>query len=144
MLSVVTEVSADLTEAEDLEVGAGETLHYRLVAIDQDGLESAPSESIRVEAAGYGLEVSAQGGAVRLSWDPALADELEALRVLRAGRLRSRELGRVTGAEFIDQDVRPGGRYRYLLVGVRSDGSEAPPSRAVEVEVSEDVAATAD
>ncbi len=132
---VVAEVSPDQTEAEDVEVGAAESLEYRVVAIDDDGLESASSEPIRVEAAGYGLSARAEGGAVRLSWDPAVAAELEALRVLRAGRLRSREMARLAGTEYIDQDVRPGGRYRYLLIGVRSDGSEAPLSRTVEVEV---------
>jgi hypothetical protein len=63
---------------------------------------------------------------------------------MRAGRLRAREVARATGAEYIDQDVRPGGRYRYVLIGVRSDGSEAPPSRAVEVELPEDGAAPAE
>jgi fibronectin type 3 domain-containing protein len=141
---VVTEVDAERTEAEDREVGAAEALQYRLVAIDEDGLESAPSEPIRVEAAGYGLQARAERDAVRLSWDPSVHAELAELRVMRAGRLRAREVARATGAEYIDQDVRPGSRYRYVLIGVRSDGSEAPPSRAVEVELPEDGAAPAE
>lgn len=139
----VTEVGPEETQAEDPEVGAGEPLHYHVVAIDADGLESSPSEPIRAEGVGYGLRARAEDGGVRLSWDPAVAAELSTVRILRVGRLRSREIGRAAGTEFLDQEAGPGGRYRYQVVGVRPDGSQAPSSRTAEAEVPESVAAPA-
>jgi fibronectin type 3 domain-containing protein len=134
---LVATTGPDATEAVDTGVGAGETLTYSAVAVDADGLESAPSDPVVVTGVDYGLGARVEGGAVRLHWDPALQAQFAAARVMRLGRLGDRELGRATAAEWVDPDVSPGDTHRYVVVAVRADGSEAPPSNPLEVRVPE-------
>ncbi len=134
-LEPVAEVGPEQTAARDAEVGAAETVRYAVVAFDADGLESTPSETVSVEGVGYGASGNAEAGGVRLRWDPAVAAGFQEVRVLRQGLLRARELGRARGHEFLDQEAGPEGRYRYVLIGVRADGTEAPASLPLEVEV---------
>jgi fibronectin type 3 domain-containing protein len=133
----VATTGPDTTEAVDTGVGAGEVLSYSAVAVDADGLESAPSDPVRVTSVDYGLEARVEGGSVRLHWDPAVQARFAAARVLRLGRLGDRELGRVTAAELTDRDVSPGDTHRYVVVAIRADGSEAPPSAPLEVRIPE-------
>ena len=56
------------------------------------------------------------------------------MRVIREGRLGDEELARVSSVGFSER-VRPGQTLRYRLVGVRADGSDAPPSPVLEVKV---------
>ena len=51
------------------------------------------------------------------------------------GRLRSAEIARSEEPGFVDREVEPGRRYRYQVVLVREDGSEAPPSAPVEIQL---------
>jgi fibronectin type 3 domain-containing protein len=132
---VVGTLEGDATSAADHEIGAGERLSYAVVAIDGDGLESEPSDSIEVESVDYGLSARPQDGAIHLNWSPEVQRDFAAARVLREGTFRSDEIARVTSAEFVDRDVKPGGRYRYLVILVREDGSEAPPSTVIEATV---------
>ena len=53
------------------------------------------------------------------------------------GGLGDDELARVSAPSFAHRDVKPGETLRYRLVGVRADGSEAPPSPLLEVTVPE-------
>jgi fibronectin type 3 domain-containing protein len=128
---LVAELGPRETEVVDRAVGAGERLAYRAVAVDRDGLVSAPSDAVQVAAASYGLEARAESEGVRLRWN-ALADGA-AIRVLRAGRLRAREIARVRGNEYLDRDARPGRSYRYSVVLVREGGGEAPPSEPAQI-----------
>jgi fibronectin type 3 domain-containing protein len=134
---LVAALERGITEAVDPGVGAGETLTYTAVAVDADGLESAPSDPVVVVGVDYGLEATAQGDAVRLRWDPALQVDFASVRVVRLGGLRDQELGNVTASEFVDGDVSPGDTRRYVVVAIRADGSEAPPSAPLEVRVPE-------
>lgn len=132
---VVATVDAAARRVVDAGVGADEPFSYALVAFDQDDLESDPSDPVRVRSVGYELRAEARDGGVHLSWNPELHRELAAARVLREGWLGDEELGRATEPGLVHRDVEAGDRYRYRLVGVRPDGSEAPPSRTVEVRV---------
>jgi fibronectin type 3 domain-containing protein len=130
----VATTGSGATRAEDRAVGAGEPVSYRVVAFDRDGLESAPSDPIRVESVDYGLEALPQEDAIRLRWSPEVQRGFAAARVLREGFFGTREIARVPTAGFVDRDVKPGHRYHYLVVLVREDGSEAPPSAVIEAE----------
>ena len=131
----VATLGAEQIQAEDSLVGAGERVFYRATAFDADGLESAASDWIEVEGVGYGLRAEARGGSVQLSWDPAVQAQLAETRVLLENSVRSQELGRVSADRFVHEDAKPGKQYSYRIEGVRKDGSPAPPSRLVEVEV---------
>jgi fibronectin type 3 domain-containing protein len=133
---IVATTRSGATRAEDRGVGAGERVTYQVVAFDRDGLESAPSDPIRVESVDYALEALPQGDAIRLRWNPEVQRGFAAARVLRGGFFGAREIARVSSEGFVDRDVEPGHRYRYLVVLIREDGSEAPPSEAVEATAS--------
>lgn len=132
--SLVKIVAPEETSTLDEEVGAGEKVHYQLIAFDSDGLESAVSDPIEATGIGYRLRAEASRDGVRLWWDEALQAGFESARVIRGGGLRERELARVPRAEYLDAEVEGGRRYRYRVVLVRADGSEAPASETVEIE----------
>ena len=134
---VVAVLEPGTTSVLDREVGAGEPLSYQLVAFDNDGLESAPSDPIEVESVDYGLRALPQEDAIHLHWEPEVQKGFAAARVLRERTFGSDEIGRVPSAGFVDRNVEPGHRYRYLVILVREDGSEAPPSAIVEATVPE-------
>jgi hypothetical protein len=48
--TLIASLSADETTADDAAVAAGQRVSYTLVAIDRDGLESAPADPIEVES----------------------------------------------------------------------------------------------
>ncbi len=129
----VATLGRETTEAWDEAVAAGEPLTYRVVAFDQDALESAPSEAVEVESEDYGLRAEPAPGGVRLTWRDRANEGFVAARVLRHGLLRAREIARVAGSEYLDREVQPGGRYHYQVVLERGDGQAAPASRTVEV-----------
>jgi fibronectin type 3 domain-containing protein len=128
----VATLPADAVEAEDGDVGAGETLTYRLVAFDADGLESAPSDPVRMSGEDYDLVARPTKGGIALRWKPRAGEGFTAARVYRLGRLRRRELARVAEDRFVDADVESGRTYRYAVVLERDDGTRAPPSAVVE------------
>ena len=129
---VVAELPASATSAEDRSVDPDGTVLYSLVAFDTDGLASAPCEPVRVTSAGYELAASARSGAVELSFAAPPEASGAAVRVLRLGAFRDSELARVKEGRYVDSDVEPGGSYRYAVVLVRADGSQAPESAPVE------------
>ena len=126
------EVAADLDAAASLatdsEVALGETITYRVVAIDRDGLVSGPSDPIEIAGIAYDLRATAASGGVRLSWSSTAQAGFRETRVLRGGD----EIGRSASAGFVDPAGASGDRYQ--LIGVRPDGSEAPECKAVEAE----------
>ena len=121
--------------ATDEAVGAGEPVSYALVAIDRDGLESGPSKRVDVESVDYGLEVRLQGDDVLLSWDRPLHGELASMRILQVGTFGTQELANVPSEGWLHRGELAGRTLRYQLVGVRADGSAAPPSAVVTIEV---------
>jgi len=135
--TLIASVTADVTRAEDRTVNAGENARYAVVAIDRDGLESRASEPIRVQSLDYDLEASSSPHEVALHWTPH-AEEFPQARVSRTNWLGAREIGRTSDGRFVDAEVVPGRSYHYIVVLIRSDGSEAPPSEPLEVHVPED------
>ena len=133
---IIVTLEGRATSAEDREIGAGERLSYRVVAFDRDGLESEPSDPIEVESVDYGLSAAAHQGAIHLHWRPEVQEGFAAARVLREKTFGSDELARVPSAGFVDREVEPGRRYRYQVILVREDGSEAPPSAVIEATAS--------
>jgi fibronectin type 3 domain-containing protein len=134
---VVAILESGVTSAEDQAVGAGERLAYAAVAFDVDGLESERSDVIAVTSVAYELSGQARDATVHLQWSAEVQEGFAEARILRLGIFGSKEIGRAPSAVFVDRDVKPGHRYRYLVILVREDGSEAPPSAEVEVEVPE-------
>ncbi len=124
-------------QADDREVGAGELVRYSVVAVDVDGLRSVRSKFIEVRGQGYGLEAASAGNATELRWAPDVQADFQSTLVLREGGLGARELGWAKTHQFQDRDVKPGSRYRYRVVGIRPDGTRAPPSAPVEVHIPE-------
>jgi len=121
------------TRTEDRGVGAGEPVFYSAQSEDADGLVSDRSDEIAVVSRGYELRADPDGDGVKLSWSPEIQGELASTRVLEVHRLGARELGQTHEAHFEDRAAGAGRVVRYQLVGVRRDGSEAPPSEVVEV-----------
>jgi fibronectin type 3 domain-containing protein len=132
---LVASVPADRTEARDASVAAGGEVTYALVAVDRDGLESRPSESIDVTGVDYGLRAEALPDGVHLHWDPRTAEGFVRARIEREGWLGRRALGTSDTGAFVDRAVEPGQVYTYVAVLERQGDEEAPPSRPVSVEV---------
>jgi fibronectin type 3 domain-containing protein len=133
---LVAEVNAETVRVADDAVGADEKLSYSVLAFDRDGLVSERSDPIESEGVGYGLVAELAGDEVRLRWDETIHGGLAAVRVVSDGRFGEQELARVSSVGFAER-VEPGETRRYRLVGVRADGSEAPPSPVLVVEVPE-------
>ncbi|MDP6540568.1 MAG: hypothetical protein QF410_13580 [Planctomycetota bacterium] len=131
---IVLEAPAGETRAVDEAVGAGEIVRYSLVAVDRDGLASAPSEPLEVTAVGYGLRASPLAGKVLLEWEAQAQEGLQETRILRVGALGAREIGRSVEPRF-EAPVGGPGRWRFQLEGIHPDGSAAPASSIAEVEV---------
>jgi fibronectin type 3 domain-containing protein len=131
----VAELGREQTDALDVAVGAGEKLVYRAIAFDSDGMVSAPSVPVLAEGVGYELQANAREQRVELRWDERLHEEFGRARVLRDGLFGARALAEVSRAQFTDESVVRGRTYRYRVVLLREDGSEAPPSAPLEVTV---------
>jgi len=131
----VTAVGAQETRAVDRAVGAGERLHYEVVAVDRDGLESRPSEPVSGLGVGYAWRVEAASDAVTLRWDPRTDEGYRGARITRHSGLWRTESWTTREAEWVDRDVQPGQTYRYQIALLREEGGEAPPSRLAVVAV---------
>ena len=130
----VAELPADATEFVDDGLDAGQAVAYRVQAFDRDGLVSSAAGPFDVASIDYGVQAVITPDGVVLSWDPAAQADLAETRVIAVGSLSREQLGRTSEARFVDAAAAPG-RHRYQLVGVRPDGSEAPPSALFEVQV---------
>ena len=134
---ILATVPPTQTTVEDTQVGADEVVRYNLVALDADGLESKESDPLEVTSKGYGLHAEAKDRAIELSWQRSDNDGFELARIERSGMLGSSEIAQERGDHYLDTDVSPGRKYRYIVVLMRPDGSSAPPSAPIEVEVPE-------
>ena len=132
---LVDAVPADTTTAADDGVGARERVAYSLVAVDRDGLESQTSEAVEVESEGYSLQASAGPEGVRLTWNPRGDEGFSRARVQRSAWFSRRRTAYSDTGSFLDPDVVPGRRYRYVVVLEGAEGEAAPPSRTVEVRI---------
>lgn len=131
----LAELPASATEADAPGVLADERAAYTVMAVDRDGLRSAPAEPLVVQSVGYGLAASVHPDGVHLRWDPRPAEGWQRARVLRHGWLRTPVLGVTEAGTWIDREVQAGGRYRYSVVLERGDGTPGPASAPVEIAV---------
>jgi fibronectin type 3 domain-containing protein len=131
----VAVLGPDATRAIDGSVGPGERVTYRLVALDREGRESAPSAPVTVESESYGISATPRADGVHLEWKERRAEGWRRARVLLEGWPRNRELAVVEGGRYVHAEAQPGRRYRYRVVLERPDGAAAPLSEAVEVRV---------
>ncbi len=127
-LELVAELGGQTHGVEDTAVAAGEAVAYRLLALDADGLESAPCQPVRVRSEGYDLSARPARGAVALRWNPRTDEGYTGARIYRLRALGRRELARVRGDRYLDTEVIRGRVYRYSVVLERADGSLAPAS----------------
>jgi hypothetical protein len=133
----VGEVAVDQTRAEDDGVGAGEIVTYGVTAIDRDGLESRVSVPVQAAGVTYEWSATASAGGVRLRWNPRSDEGFVGARITRSRRPWGAVEHVVDGAELLDRDVVRGLTYRYVIELARADGSFAPPSQTIEVEIPE-------
>lgn len=131
---LVTAVPGDATAAVDPSVASGETVTYTLVAVDRNQLTSHPSKAVTATAVGYDLSARAEPDGVHLRWNSRREEGFVAARIERSGWLGGTEIGRAEGDSFVDRDAPSGGGQRYVVVLLRADGSEAPPSRPTSVD----------
>ena len=134
-VQTVTYVGADKTRADDIRVDTDEHYEYSLVAVDLDGLESRPSAKISATGLGYEWHASASPSEVRLSWNPRTDEGFVRARVTRSGRLWQERAFVTEVAELHDREVAPGATYHYQIQLERSDGTQAPVSRPIEIAV---------
>ncbi len=123
---LVAELHANTTSATDGAVAPGESVSYRVVALDADGLRSGPSDPVAIAGIAYELRAEATSSGVRLSWSPAAQAGFREMRIIRGDD----EIGRSASASYLHAEGEAGDRYK--LVGVHPDGSEAPESKSVE------------
>jgi hypothetical protein len=135
---LVAAVPAEAGIARDGSVGAGEVIDYVLVAVDRDGLASNPSEPVRVESEGYGLSAEVRDDGVHLAWNPRNDEGFQDARLVRTAWLTRRQTAHSDSGRYVDRDVQPGRRYRYVATLRRADGSEAPASRPIDVRIPKD------
>ena len=132
---LLAELPAPETEGWDTGVGADEAALYTVIALDRDGLDSSPAKPLAVASVGYGLAATVRRDGVYLTWDPRPAEGWQATRVFRHDLFSTSELGVAESGTWLDPDVEPGRRYRYSVVLERADGTRAPPSSPVEIQV---------
>ncbi len=133
----VATLDADQTTALDTAIAADERVAYLLVAVDQDGLASEPTQPIAVTSVGYEVRATVRKDGVHLAWNPRTEEGHRGAHVFSHGTLTRSEIGFVEGASFVDGNAKPGGRYRYTVLLERADGKLAPPSSPVEIRVPE-------
>lgn len=134
---LIASAPPDQLSLADATVRASQATAYTLVAVDRTGLTSRPSNLVRAEGVGYGLEATPQPDGVRLEWDPRSAENFVRARIERASWFSVEVVGMTEEGVFVDRDVEPGETFYYRVVLERADGSEAPPSQALEVSVPE-------
>ena len=129
----VATLPRDATRVLDDGVGADESVAYELIAVDSDGLESAASQ-LAVESVGYELSATALADGILLEWNPRIREGWSGGRVYLQG-LRVTELGFSTDGSFVHPGTESGRRYRYVVVLEAPDGTPAPKSSPVEIEL---------
>jgi fibronectin type 3 domain-containing protein len=136
---LLIELPPDRTEAEDPGVAADERVAYTAVAVDRDGLESAAARPLEVVSVGYRLVATVRPDGVHLAWDARPAEGFRGAQVLRRDWLRTVDLGFAQSGDWVDRGVRPGRHYRYSVVLTGPEGTRAPASTPVEIDVPEEV-----
>ena len=127
----IASVPSAKTSYLDGAVGCGETVRYRLRALDADGLESFYSEPLEVTGPDLALAVSRSAGGLVLRWDPDRAQRFSGARVTELRSiLPPKELANVSGSsEVALPELAPGTQLEIALSGPTDGESEAPRCR---------------
>ena len=98
---------------------------------------STDSLPIPVTGEGYEMRVSSSAQGVLVEWNPR-ADEgyVDAL-IERRGWLEANRVYRANTGSLLDEDVAAGRRYEYVITLERLDGSRAPVSRPLRIQLPE-------
>ncbi len=142
---LVGEVGAGGTLFRDPEVGCGQSLRYRVRALDRDGLTSGYSDPLDATGEAIDLRARPLPGAVELRWSPARAWPAAQIFAVRMG-LPDRLLDTVRGQTRVRIDDLPPGRHQLAVVLTTqpadgadgADGAADPvdaPACEIEVEV---------
>lgn len=127
----IATIDAPKTNYADTAVGCGETVRYRLRALDADGLESFYSEPLEVTGPDLSLAVQRTPDGLVLRWDPVRGKRFASARV---SQLRSvlpdKELATVSGVNQVTlPDLAPGTLLEVALTGPIDGGSPPPGCR---------------
>ena len=123
------------TQAEDGAVMAGEWVDYSLIAVDRDGLESAPSAPLEVRSLGYELTATVKRDGIHLHFNMRMDEGYRRASIQRRGVLGYSDIGVSYDGTFVDPDVELGTRYEYTATLQRTDGSSGPTSVPVAIDV---------
>lgn len=126
----IAQVPAGTTALEDAAVGCAESVRYRVLATDADGLESLLSDPLEVRGQDAGLRLSRRNGALVLSWDPVATQGFSTVRVTQVRRaLPDRELASAKATAEIElPPLDPG---TEVLVSFLGEARESPACRLV-------------
>ncbi|HTO54375.1 MAG TPA: hypothetical protein VMR50_13410 [Myxococcota bacterium] len=124
-------VEAAKTAYLDNAVGCGETVRYRLRAVDADGLESFYSEPLEVTGSDLGLTVARTPSGMVLRWNAARA---KTFRSAHVSQLRSilpaKDLASVSDAsEVALPELSPGTQLEVALSAPSDGEGDAPRCR---------------
>lgn len=128
--------TAEGSEFVDRTAELGKTYSYSLQAVENgaESEERATAEVTRKDifppAAVTGLTILAGVSTVELAWERSAETDIASYRIYRDGAEIARD---VAAAAFSDANVRTGGRYRYSVSAVDTNGNEGPKSAEVEV-----------
>jgi len=118
-------VEAAKTEYVDTAVGCGETVRYRLRAIDTDGLESFSSEPLEVTGPDLSLALQRTADGLLLRWDAVRGKGFSSARVSEIRSvLPDKELASVSGvSEVALPDLAPGTELTVAFVDPEGGGA---------------------
>lgn len=124
-------VESAKTGYADTAVGCGETVRYRVRALDADGLESFFSEPLVVTGPDLGLVLAPSAGGFELRWDPARTGGFGAARVKELRSiLPDRELASANGTNKVElPELSPGARLEVAFAGSGDTGTAPPVCR---------------
>jgi fibronectin type 3 domain-containing protein len=128
-------LSADQTHAEDDALLADEKVDYSLIAVDRDGLESAPSTPLTVRSQGYELSATVKRDGVHLQFNMRLEEGYRRASIQRRGVLGYSDIGVSYDGAFVDPNIELDTRYEYTATLQRTDGTSGPTSAPVAIDV---------
>ena len=104
---LVATLPADQTTRRGPGRRADERIAYLLVAVDEDGLASDPTEPVAVTSVGYEVSATARTDGVHLAWNPRAEEGFAARTSSGTARSSRSELALAsTGASFVDARAR--------------------------------------
>ena len=112
-----------------------ERVDYSLIAVDRDGLESAPSTPLTVRSQGYELTATVMRGSVHLHFNMRMDEGYRRASIQRRGVLGYSDIGVTYDGAFVDPDVELDTRYEYTATLQRTDGTSGPTSTPVAIDV---------